>query len=206
MTCTVVRPKKGSRPLWKLSPEKRAMRDELLRGRGIDVERLPKLIWPEGSVSASQDHLYAPWQFKFKSDILREKREEMERAIEWKRESGSVQRRALYVWVFWCPGISGFYEGWYTYLVGIGQEYGGGGHKGDVKGRLMDQVVDLFPVYDKPLFGWDWESREEWMLAFVRRHRRGTRSGKPQGKAPVWAEVRDGDVRNIISRAEWPRD
>jgi len=72
--------------------------------------------WPEGAISAYRNHPGAPWRFTTKSDILRRKRERMENNLRLKREVGVVERKALYVWVFWCPGINGFfYRGWWVY-------------------------------------------------------------------------------------------
>ncbi len=181
---------------------------EHLKSAGIDFDSIPKLVWPEGAVSASQKHMYAPWEFIYKSDILKAKKEGMEQNLWWKRQYHTTEIRALYVWVFWCPGISGFFKGLWTYFVGIGGDYRGGGYKGEVSGSLLDDVMDLFPLVDKPLFTKNnnvWEYHNEWQQRFVRKYQRGKWCGKPQGKAPVWAEVEEGSVKKIIGRIQWPQ-
>ena len=204
MSSIVRRPKKGSRPHWQLSGAQYAKAKEQLLAAGIDMDRSPKINWPEGSVSASRDYMYDQWKYRYKSDILREKKERMESRLWWKREYGVVQRRALYVWVFWCPGISGLFEGLWSYIKGIGKEYHSGGKKGDLDGLLLDKVMELFPLVDKPLFP-DWRYYEEWRKQFIKKYPSRTKwCGKQQGKAPVWAEVEGDSVNKILRRAEWP--
>ena len=41
------------------------------------------------------------------------------------------------------------------------------------------------------------------MVEFAKRYQRGRRGGKPQGKVPVWVEVKDGYIKKILTRAEW---
>ena len=177
---------------------------EHLKEAGIDFERIPKLIWPEGAISASQKDRYAPWEFRYKSDILREKKKGMERNLWWKREYKKTETRALYVWVFWCPGISGIFEGLWTYLVGIGSNYHGGGYKGQLEGHLLEKVMELFPLVDKPLFP-DWRYYDQWQKQFIKRYPAKKKwCGKPQGKSPIWAEIRGDNIREILSRAQWP--
>lgn len=188
---------------WRFTDEQRARAREHLKAAGYDVDRTPPLIWPEDAISAWQDHNYAPWQFKYKSDVLAEKRQRMEWALWEKREFDRTEIRALYLWVFWCPGISGIFEGWWTYVYGVGEEYHGGGYKGDLQGALLEQAKEMFPVANpRPLFPLD---HYDWMPLFAKQYQRGKWCGKPQGKAPFWAEVRDGRVRKIIRRAEWPK-
>jgi hypothetical protein len=87
-------------------------------------------------------------------------------------------------------------------MVGIGREYYDGGGKGSLGGDLLDQAMQMFPVDNpRPLLPLD---HYEWMPLFAERYRRGTWCGKPQGKAPVWAEVKGGRVLRIIERAQWP--
>jgi len=179
-----------------------------LKSAGVDVENIPLLVWPDDAVSAHKPHMYAPWQYITKSDLLRERREHMESRLWWKREQGVVRRVPLYVWVFWCPGINDFiFRGWWTYLIGLKGDYHGGGYKGDVTGDLFNQIKELFPVVDPTLFGVeeDWKEEERWMKEFAKRYQRGKWCGKPQGKAPIWCEVQGNDIVKILSRAEWPR-
>ncbi len=187
-----------------LSDDARQRIRERLKSAGIHVERLQPLIWPEDAVSAFQEYMYAPWQFTTKADILRKRRERMEEHLRRKREYGITQRRALYVWVFWCPGINDFiFRGWWTYLVGIGgKNYHGDGYKGQVSGRLCNELMNLFPLVEPKPFAPP--SLDEWMAEFVKRYQRGCWCGKPQGKSPIWAEVKGGDLVRILDRAEWP--
>jgi len=208
MSCVVMRSRKketkGILPL-KLSDEACRRAREHLKSAGIDVERLPPLIWPEDAVSAYRKHMYEPWQFTTKADILRKRRERMEKALRGKREYDVVHRRALYVWVFRCPGINNFiFRGWWTYLIGLTGQYHGGGYKGEVTGGLFNQIRELFPVENPhPLYALD---ADEWMQLFAKQYQRGKWCGKPQGKAPIWAEVKDGSIERILSRADWPKN
>jgi len=173
---------------------------EQLKEDGIDFARIPELIWPEGAVSASQDHMYGPWKFRFMSDVLREKKERQEDNLLRKRQSGPPEIRALYVWVFWCPGLFGFaYRGWWTYLIGRGISYGRYLSRDK---DLVDRIMELFPS-EHSLFGKG--DFDEWMQWFVKHHQRGKWCGKPQGKAPVWAEIEGDHIREILCRAEWPK-
>jgi len=205
MSSVIIRDKKASEhPLgFLLSDESRRRAREYLKEAGIEVERLQPLIWPKDAVSAFREHMYAPWEFKYKSDILREKQERMEGHLWWKREYGIVQRKPLYVWVFWCPGINDcFFKGYWTYFVGLGKDYHGGGYKDDIVGKLLEQVIKLFPLVETDLFGNF--NYDLWQRRFIEKYQRGIWCGKPQGKAPVWAEVKGGNVEKILSRAEWP--
>jgi hypothetical protein len=185
-----------------LSDEARQRATEYLKSVGYTEEQLKPIEWPDDAISAYRDWPGAPWQFTTKADILRAKREHMELNLRQKRQSDIVEKRALYVWVFYCPGISGFFEGWWSYLVGLNHDYHGGGFKGNLAGRLLDQVRDLFPLVEKDLFGNF--NLELWMRRFIDKYPRGLWCGKPQGKAPVWALVHNGSVEKIISRAQWP--
>ena len=141
-------------------------------------------------------------------DVKQRRRERQKTLLEQKRSSyGRIQVKPLYVWVFWCPGISGFFEGLWTYIVGLGREYHGGGYKGQLAGHLLDDVMRLFPVIEQTLFSLkdDWREREKWMKGFVKRYQRGFWCGKPQGKSLIWAEVEGSHIRRILGRAEWPR-
>jgi len=208
MTDIVIRSRdKNAKGFLSLSDDARRRAREYLESAGIAVERLPPLIWPDDAVSAYHEHMYAPWKFTTKADIRRKKIEKMNESLQWKREDGVVRRVPLYVWVFHCPGVSGFaFKGWWTYLIGIKGECYGGGHKGNVEGGLFDKIKELFPIADPMLHGIEegWEQDERWMKGFARRYQRGKWCGKPQGKAPVWAEIEGNSIRKILSRAEWP--
>jgi len=124
----------------------------------------------------------------------------MEESLRAKRECDVVERRALYVWVFWCSGLFGFaFRGWWTYLTGLEGRCHGGGYKGQVNGDLFNRITELFSVENPhPLYPLD---TDEWMPLFAKQYQRGKLCGKPQGKAPVWAEVEDGSVKRILGRA-----
>lgn len=181
-----------------MTDEKRRRIRKYLISVGVPEEILKPIIWPEDAVSAYREHSYAPWKFTTKKDILREKRKSMEQNLWFKREYGVTQKRPLYVWVFWCPGISGVFEGLWTYIVGLGRDYHGGGYKGQVDGHLLDDIMRLFPVCN--LFP---VSHDQWQEEFIKKYRRGTHCGKPQGKAPIWAEVKGDSIVRILGRAQW---
>ena len=167
---------------------------------GFNAERM--LDWPDDAVSAARRFPEDPWRFTYRSDVLRGKRERMEQALSLKRKP-DLLRRALYVWVFWCPGLGGVaFCGWWTYLIGVGGvRYHGGGTKGQVVGGLMGTIRSLFPVTNPhPLF--ETIKDDEWMRRFARRHQRGRWSGRPQGKAAVWATVRGEHVEEILGLAQ----
>lgn len=192
--------------LFSLSDDARRRAREYLASVGYDAARIQPIVWPEDAVSAYKAHTSAAWQFTTRADVLARRRELMEDNLQLKREDGVIRRVPLYVWVFWCPGVSGVFRGWWTYFVGLNCEYRGGGYKGEADGALWDRVQELFPVIDPILPGIErgWRQDERWMKEFARRYRRGTRSGEPQGKAPVWAEVEGGWIKRLLSRAEWP--
>jgi len=129
------------------------------------------------------------------ADVKQSRRERQKEILALKRSNyDQIQRRPLYVWVFWCPGISGFFEGLWTYIVGVAGDYHGGGYKGEVDGRLLDEVMRLFPVS---------VSRNQWQEEFVKKYpARDKHCGRPQGKAPIWAEVQGNSILKILGRAE----
>lgn len=134
-------------------------------------------------------------------DVKQRRREWQKENLRRKRSSyGQIQKKPLYVWVFWCPGISGIFEGLWTYIVGVGREYHGGGYKGQLDGHLLDEVMRLFPVCNS-LFP---VSEEEWQEEFIKKHSRGKWCGRPQGKALIWAEVAGTGIKRILGRAERP--
>lgn len=134
----------------------------------------------------------------------RRRRQQAARLEQIRSDYDITYRVPLYVWVFWCPGISDcFFKGWWTYFVGHGRDYRGGGYKGQVEGSLFDEIMKMFPVKNPhSLFALD---EDEWMQLFAKQYQRGKWCGKPQGKAPIWAEVCGGSVGRILGRAKWPR-
>ncbi len=187
-----------------LSPEQRRRAENHLRTAGYDIDRFSKLVWPDDAVAASREHPYAPWKFTLKSDVRAAKIKRMNERLWVKREQGRTAVKCLYVWVFYCPGISGIFEGLWTYLVGIGNEqYHGGGKKGDLEGKLLDRVKALLPIENpRPLIPLH---HQDWMRLFVKKYERGKWCGRVQGKAAVRARIVGGQVREIIESVEWPR-
>src|SRR3972149_6566405 len=113
MNTLIIRNRKGHLNIPLLNGEGRKKAMEHLKYLGYKEKDLKPIVWPADAVSAYREYVGAPWDFKYKSDILRDKKEKMERNLLWKRESEIATRVPLYVWVFWCPGISGFYRGWW---------------------------------------------------------------------------------------------
>lgn len=134
-------------------------------------------------------------------DEVKQRRRKRQKEIlaEIRSPYDQIQKKPLYIWVFWCPGISGFFKGLWTYIVGVGRDYHGGGHKGQLDGYLFDEVMRLFPVCNSsfPV------SRNHWEGEFIKKYTRGEWCGRPQGKAPIWAEVVGGSIERILGRAEW---
>ena len=202
MSTVVIRSRnKQAKGLFNLSDDARRQAKEYLKSAGYDVERIQPLIWPDDAVSAYREHGYAPWQFTTKADVRRKRQEDAKHVLWFKREYGVVHKRALYVWVFFCPGINNFFfRGWYTYLEGVDISCG-------VDRRdegMISKIMELFPLVEQPLFGQP--NLDEWMKRFVKKYRRGTWCGKPQGKSPVWAEVQGSSIKRLLGRAEWPGD
>lgn len=184
-------------------------------GRGVSINRRALETW---NPQIRRGEIKLPPELACVSDgkvftwdeVIQSRRERQKEILEQKRSSyGQIQKKPLYVWVFWCPGVGGFaFRGWWTYVVGVGREYHGGGYKGELAGHLLDDVTRLFPVAGQTLFSWKygWREREKWMKGFIKRYRRGTWCGRPQGKAPIWVEVKGGSIRKILGRAEWPKE
>jgi len=177
------------------------------RPRGKDIDRtnpitrmLCEIPWPEGSISACRELPHHPFQYRFISDVLKEKRERMEQHLWWKREYGLTEQRYLYVWVFFIPGL--IYGGWWLYLIGRNWD---GGQKTQWETPIISRLMELFPIVkSKMLF--DPPDVFEWMMEFVKQYPRGiSHSGKPQGKAAVLAEFHNGNFVQILKRAEWPK-
>ena len=198
MTAVIRSKNKNKSGCFNLSPEARKRAREYLKSLGYQDKELQPIVWPDDAVSASRRYRGAPWQFTTKADIRRQRQERMKRILYWKREYGVVQRKPLYVWVFRCPGW--VYEGWYTYIIGTNISCALN-FRGYAKG-LITQLMQLFPLIEPTLFGS--QDLGEWMAEFIKHYQRGTWCGKPQGKAPVWAEVEGGRVNRIFDRAQWP--
>jgi hypothetical protein len=127
--------------------------------------------------------------------------EELQR--EW--EYIPVRRIPMYVWVFFCPGVGGFaYRGWWLYIKGRDTDEG----FRSLRSETIKKVMELFPLVQPSLFckysEYDADV-EEWKREFVKKYAAKKKwCDKPQGKAPVWAEVSNHGIK-ILERAEWPR-
>ena len=171
---------------------------EHLKSVGVRLEHLPPFEPPEDAVSAYQRSMYEPYKYTTKDDILREKRKYMEQHLWLKREAGVIYRRPAYVWVFWCCGVSGlFYKGWWIYLIGRGISTS----KYFTQSPLFFRILELFPLVERNLFGHS--DINKWKAEFVKRYQRGYWGGKPQGKAPIWVEVKEGRIERILGRGQW---
>lgn len=125
--------------------------------------------------------------------MVMERRRQQQRArLKQKRSNYDViERKPLYVWVFWCPGIGGFaYRGWWLYIVGRGID---SGKYLERDTRTVLRLMELFPLGTPDI--------EKWKMEFVKRYQRGCWCGKPQGKALIWAEVKGSYIKNILCRA-----
>ena len=176
-------------------------------GRGTYVNRKALATW---NLEIRSGEITLPSEFAGVSDgkvmtwrdVMQVRRERQKDILVTKRSCyDQVQKKPLYVWVFWCPGISGIFKGLWTYIVGIGGDYHGGGRKGELAGQLLDEVMRLFPLVDKPLF-LDYQYYESWRREFVKKYTRGEHCGHPQGKAPIWAKVQGSSVLEILGRAK----
>lgn len=188
--------------------------DRVHGGRGAYISRGALETW---NPKIRDGEIKLPPEFACVSDgkvstwdeVKQRCRERQKAILERKRSSyGQIQKKPLYVWVFWCPGINNFiFRGWWTYFMGLGRDYHGGGYKDEVAGKLADDLLQLFPLAEPALFGLkeDWQEREKWMKEFAKRYQRGYCCGKPQGKSPIWAEVQGSNVIRILCRAEWPK-
>ena len=187
--------------LFSFSDEARRRAKEYLLSSGVPAKALEPIVWPQDAVSAYRKHFSLPWEFTTKADVQRGKRERMEHSLRFKREYGVIQKRPLYVWVFWCPGISfTFFRGWWIDIVGRGIDFNCKFFDGTT---MCSSLLDLFPLVENNLFGP--RDIEKWKAEFVKRYQRGLWCGKPQGKAPIWAEVQGTDIRKILGRAKWPK-
>ena len=195
--------KSSDHSMFNLSEDARKRAKEYLKSAGYDLERIQPLIWPEDAISAHRDSIYEPWQFTTKSDVYKAKQKRMESHLWWKREYEVICRKPLYLWVFWCPGINDFfYKGWWIYLIGNGGI--SESVKLDKNDKIGSQIMRLFPLVETTLFQDNYSYVKKWKSKFVKQYHRGKWCGKPQGKAPVWAEVEGRKIVNILCKTQWP--
>jgi len=196
----IIRSKKFKKTGFSLSEDARKRAYDHLKSLGYRDEELKPIEWPDDAVSAYRDNRHATWKFTTIADILRRKIEKMERNLRWKREYNIIEKRPLYVWVFWCPGISDFFfKGWWIYLIGREISECVGERKDN---NIIKKLLELFPLIEPNLFGW--RDILKWKRKFVHNYRCGCWCGKPQGKAPVWAEINGDRVLRILGPAKWP--
>jgi hypothetical protein len=167
---------------------------------GHVFHRMHKAIkWPKDAVYTYRNQQGSPWEFTTRQDILQEKKERINHNLWMKREHDATKRRAAYVWVFWCPGINHFvYRGWWLYIIAKGIDCG---KYLENEEKTVSNLLELFPLVPSTLFGPP--DMEQWKMEFVKKYKCGMRSGKPQGKAPIWVEVKGCRIVKIIGRGQW---
>lgn len=146
------------------------------------------------------------WRTVTWAEVGRQKRARQRRQLERRRCVAGTEIRPIYVWVFHCPGVAGFaYYGWWVYLIGRDYSYG---KYLERDARLMDRLMDLFPLGNRTLYGWD-ISIDTWKRRFARKYCCRDANGRPrkhagriQGKAIVWASFYSGHVAEIIRKQE----
>ncbi len=181
------------------NPLTRERAREYLISMGHSPESLKPIVWPEGAVSAHRNHRGEPWQFVTVADLRRERQESAKKILARKRET--AEKRIAYVWTF-CVPDQAFFCGWWTYIIGCG--FGEGGKYG-LPNELHERILELFPMVEAGLFGpLNWKDEEKWQIAFANKYQKGLWCGRPQGKSPIWVNVRGGQIEEITGRAEWP--
>jgi len=197
------------RPLIDLPPEEESRfhpntfmaRSFLEHFREVVKEELkPYVLTPPPDVAGYESNGYyrraVTWAM-----VMERRRQRQEAELKQKRSDYDiVYRKPLYVWVFWCPGINDFiFRGWWISIEGRDIDFSCKYFEGT---KMCFKLMELFPLVEPKLFGQpDWD---EWKAEFVKRYQRGYWCGKPQGKAPIWAEVKGNSIRKLLSRAEWP--
>jgi len=173
---------------------------ENMRG-WVREEIKPFILVPPPDVAGYESDRYSrravTWEM-----VMERRRQRQRTELARKRSDYDVTyRKPLYVWVFWCPGFAGFiFRGWWLYLEGLHIR-----EALDFRGfheKLISEIITLFPLIEPTLFGPP--DIDRWKAEFVKHYQRGFWCGKPQGKAPVWAEVNGSRIERILGRAEWP--
>jgi len=157
----------------------------------VKPEFRPYILTPPDNVAGYESDGYyrraVTWDM-----VMQRRRKRQQIELERKRDNYDViYKKPLFVWVFWCPGISGIFRGWWAYLKGYDDDY----HADE----LLEQVIKLFPLVEIDLFGKF--NLDLWMKRFVKKYKRGTWCGKPQGLSPVWTLVQGHYVQKILCRA-----
>lgn len=169
---------------------------------GYREEDLKPIVWPDDAVHAHRDHLGDPWKFTTQADIRRKRQEDAKDTL--RRVRGENEKRSkiqcLYVWVFYCHGISGFYVGWYTYIIGL--NFSAALNFRCYSNRLVERLMRLYPLVEaETLF--EPPDFEKWMREFAKKYKRHSPHFSRQGKSPVLCEVCGGDIKKIIKKIEW---
>jgi len=176
------------------NPEARQRAKDHLLSVGYRPEQLKPIEWPEDAVYATRSPR-GDWEFTYKSDILAERRKRMQRCLYWKREHDAVYTVPAYVWVFHIPG-SNFYPGWWTYLIGK--------NIAEKANSYIDQIMEFFPVLRVSFWLFNDDMVDKiWMEEFAKVYSCGRCGGKPEGKAPVWVNVQNGSIIEILGRGKW---
>lgn len=165
----------------------------------VKKEFQPYILVPPDDVAFYESNGY--YRRAVTWSMVMERRKKIQKdQLKYKRSNWQlVEEKPLYIWVFFCPGISKFFRGNWLYFKGL-HEYRGGGIKGSIGGKLLDKVIKLFPLVEVDIFGnYDFEL---WKKRFVKKYSRGSHAGKKQGLALVWAKVRGENVIDILRRIE----
>ena len=180
--------------------------------RLVKKELRSRVLVPPPNVAGYESNGYYRRAVTWAMVMERRRQQQAVKLRQIRSDYNITYRKPLYVWVFWCPGISNSsgvptilscFRGWWIYFVGHGCDYRGGGYKGNIEGTLFDEIMKMFPVENPhPLYALD---EDEWMQLFAKQYQRGKWCGKPQGKAPIWAEVRGESVEKILGRAKWSK-
>ena len=136
----------------------------------VKKELKPYILAPSPDVAGYESDGYYRQAITWAMVMERRRQRQSARLKQIRSNYGVTYRKPLYVWVFWCPGINDFiFRGWWTYLVGTEYDYHGGGYKGQIDGRIMDDLLRLFPLTEPNLFEINWD---EWMERFVKKYQR----------------------------------
>jgi hypothetical protein len=155
----------------------------------------PKILSPPDNVAGYESNGYYRRPVTW-SMVMDRRRQRQKIELENKRiDYDFIHKIPLFVWVFFCPGISGVFEGWWLYFKGR-EDYYGGGFKGSIGDELLKKVIKLFPLVEVDLFGNF--NFELWKERFAKKYQQGTWAGKPQGLVPVWTLVKGHQVIDIL--------
>ena len=166
----------------------------------IKKELRPYVLSPPPNVAGYESNGYYRRAVTWAMVMERRRQRQAERLRQIRSDYDVTYRRPLYAWVFWCPGINNFiFRGWWIDLVGRDIDFSCKYFEGT---KMCSKLMELFPLVEPTLVGQP--DIEKWKAEFVKRYKKGCWCGKPQGKAPIWAEVKGNSIVRILGRAEWP--